>query len=465
MFSGQRSPGPNASARVENQTDYEDASKDATGLLAEELRRKDAHIARLEAMLRQAGEMPTEHERRPEAFLPTDAPERTADPSGTLSAPQNGAMVYDAPPVAPKAASAGSANRVGGAMVYEMPSVTSPAARIRLEDMNLETSPIAQIVMQAAARRWAEPVIAFEPTLRLPAQAAGQPASLRNVANNHARPRQIAVVGALGLLAFAGVIGASQLRAPQDQPVLIAPPPAIARAAFAGLPVKVSRTDPASAPTTIEPDSSPIEILPAAPAPRTIRRAARHMSNAPIAAAAPPSLDPEPLPRPAHAVHIRQYPAHAVHTMQPSVATATPIANSRKSATPALQSETSGVVVEAGGERPGALAPVSHSDTPFRSDASGPMDGGAAQASSRGTEVLPDDTQDMYGDRRASGYRARRRRGYRYSQPEASERRRNAYKYGESANRRSGDDTDAARHSIHGYDERDDARTDDLSDR
>ncbi len=467
-LSGRRSPGQNASARLDFQPDYEEAPEDTASLLALELRRKDAHIAKLEAMLRQAEGMPAERERRPEAFLPTNAP-MPADmlfaPSDTLSASPNGAMVYDAPSVAPKTASDGAnsraaagANRVGGAMVYEAPPPAPRNARIRLEDMGLEHSPIAQVVMQAAARRLTEPVPVFEPTLRMSNQAARQPGSPRSVQDNPARRRQILVVSALGLLAFAGVIGASHLRAPHGEPVLIAPPPPIDMVAFAAAPVKVSKPVAASATSTIDLDSSSIEILPAAPAPQTIKRFARHTGSAHIAAVSRlSSPDPEPLPPSSPTVPRMQYPVRAVHIAQPRVHAAVSAAHIRKSAAPSFQAETSGVIAEAGEER-ADVASSSHSDTSL------PTDSAEAAASAHRAEVLPDDTRDTYGDSRVSDYRVRRRR-YRYSQTELTETRRSAYKYGEGTNRRTDDDAEFARRSARGYNERTDAWTDERPDR
>ncbi len=487
-FSEQRLQGLDGSDQGGNHIYHADGPKDAASLLAEELRRKDAHIAKLEAMLRQAEGTPTEHERRPEAFLPTGNSEPAADRSDTFPAPANGAMVYASLPVVPEIA-AGSANsmaadnasRVGGAMVYDAPPVALRDTRIRLEDMNLEHSPIAQIVMQAAARRQAEPVPVFEPTLRMQAQGAQQPTSARSVQDNPARRRQLAVVGGLGLLAFAGVIGALQMRAPHREPTLITPPPALDRAAFAAVPVKVSKPDAVSSPLDVS--SSAIEILPAVPAPQAIKHTVRYAGGAHIAAV-PRSVpdipkssyhdlpksasNSEPLPPSSAPVPIMHYPVHAVHvvhSVQPRVHAVASAAHIRKSAAPSSQAETSGIIVEASEER-ARVASTSHSEisSASRSDTPLPTGGAETPIPSRRAEALPSDTRDTYGDSRESGYRARRGHGYRYSQPEPTETRRSAYKYGEGANRRSGDDVEYAHHSVRGNNERTNERNNEKSD-
>ena len=304
---------------------------DLAWLIAEELRRKDAQIARLEALLlqQQTAAMSVEHEPRAEAAAPNlDETQGVAVPFGATQPPQRGAMsffrggamVYDTPsmPIVAEAASPITPMVKDTlpilSMVYDTLPVAPQPTRIRLADMKIEHSPVAHTVMQAAIQRQTEQVPVFDPTLRLEA-----PGGARSVAPPRAARMGNATrnktAAALTFLAFVGTIGVLQTRAAKRDPQSTALSAAPDISAGAG------RKYLLNAPPAANPQLRPLEILPVEPAPRSVKHLAE--SSARITAVVPAVRRTNLLPHAAFAHHAptpRQYAATSAFPRQYAVA-------------------------------------------------------------------------------------------------------------------------------------------------
>ena len=459
---------------------------DLAGLIAEELRRKDAHIARLEALLRQTASPPTAHQPIPEVFAPlVDGTRDTANVAVGTPILRRGAMAYDTPSALPTISPTiydTLAPLPGGldtspdlSLAYKIPGqetslddtppVTRQAAPIRLSDMRIEHSPIAQTVMQAAMQRPSAHVPAFEPTLRFPARAARQ-AFPRLPAADTARPTRRAMAAGLALAAFVATIGVLQTRASRQE----AATPGLS--ATGGASARTGRKYLLAAPAAVNLDTRPyasrpleirpLEILPADPEPATSKPSAHSPGS--VYTAAAPARRPR-LAAVAHSFHSVKPPVYAVPAHHPVTPlrvfaaapaerfhkSAAPLASHLKSAMPTTQAENDAVIAEVSENRRRVNISTLRSETPASEEA----------VTSR-AEILPDNAPRLFGDDPALEPRPRYRRRYRRSQVEADERRGNAYRYGETTRRPFDYDAEFTRHPAPGYDEKADAWIDKL---
>lgn len=434
---------PNMSEWASNQ----ERPQDLAWLIVEELRRKDAQIATLEALLQQQmAATPMEHKPRPEAFAPNSNGSQYPAPFGAMPLPQRGAipsfqggaMVYDTPSptvvteAAPPAPPMAEDTPPVMSMVYDTLPVVPQPTRIRLADMKIEHSPIAHTVMQAATQRLTEHIPASDPTLRLEA-GGGQRSSAPPCAADNGHARRNKMAAGLAFLAFAGTIVVLQTRAAKREPqssVLSAAPDTSAVAGRKYL---------FNAPAAVNQRPRPLEILPAEPVPRAVKHLAERGTH--IAVVVPAAHRTNPL---LHAAS-----AHLAPTSR-RYAAVTPARHSNSAALTAQTQITSIRAAPSG-------KPVRDHQATSRSPAALPADTMTASA-----EVLPDNSPDTPADNSASSPRTSHSRHYRRYSAEGSKRRSSVYRYGENARNPFDYDAKIAHHPASGYDEKADAWIDKL---